>query len=341
MPASEALNETRLPRAVRIRSSKLDEQYGKGKRPDPADPSGTQATPPSQDAVPPSGPAEPPAAPAVPAAVPAASVADLVKENERLTQVNRSVTSRITIIAEERRAEKAAWKQERDQLLEQIRDLQAKQPPAEIALEKHFSPEQIEALGETQCRAMVVTAQRIAQESINEAVEAAVKPLREQQAATQQSATEDADQRYFARLAELVPNWREVNGSDEWKAWLAIEEGDTGVERDELLKRHHDNRDATKVAKLFTRYLNETAPQPPAPAPAPTPPVAPRSNGAQPSGDTPDHDTGNSKRLTAPSPKEISDFHKRAATKRPGQHGFVTDAERAEFESRLKLLSRR
>lgn len=336
MPASQALNETRLPRAVRIRSSKLDEQYGKGKSPNPADPTGQQAT----HEVPPDGPAEPPAAPAVPAAAPAAPAVDLAKEVDRLTQVNRSVTSRITIIAEERRAEKAAWKQERDQLLEQIRDLRAKQPPAEIDLGKHFTPEQIEALGETQCQAMVATAQRIAQESIDQAVEAAVKPLREQQAATKQSATEAADARYLAKLVELVPNWQEIDNSDGWQEWLAVEEGDTGVIRDDLLKKHHNDRNAEKVAKFFTRYINETTPAPVAPAPTAAPPVAPRSNGAQPSGETPPDRESNS-RLLPPSPKEISDFHKRAATKKPGQPGFVTDKERAEFEARLKLLSRR
>lgn len=334
MSASEALNETRLPRAVRIRSQRLDERYGKGKSPDPADPSGPQAT--AQPAVPPEAPAEPPAAVAAPVP-PAPPNVDLVKENERLRQVNSSVTSRITIIAEERRAEKAAWKQEREQLLEQIRGLQAKQPPAEIDLGKHFTPEQIEALGETQCMAMIATAQQIAQESINTAVEAAVKPLREEQAATKQATESDAQTRYFAELTGLVPNYVEIDSQQRWYDWLAVEEGDTGVTRDELLKRHHSNRDAVKVARFFQRFIAETSP---APAPAPVPPTAARGNGAQPAGDPPPRSDGSNKKLVPPTPKEVADFYKRAATKKPGQPGFVTVEERAEFEARQRLLSR-
>lgn len=339
MPASEALNDTRLPRAVRIRAEKLNAQYGKGKSPNPADPAATAAAP-----APTEGNAEPPVAPAAPVEAPlqpAAPAVDPAKtadqELARLRQVVSSVTGRITVITEERRAEKVAWKQEREQLLEQIRNLQAKQPPAEIDLGQHFTPGQIEALGETQCQAMVATAQRVAQESINQAVEAAVKPLREKQAATEQAAQTDADERYFAQLARLVPTYVEIDGQDAWHAWLAIEEGDTGISRQDLLTRHHTNRDAVKVAKFFTRFITETTPAPP--APPPQPPVAPRGSGAQPAGDRIPNDGGDRK-LLPPTPKEINEFYVRAATKRAGQPGFVTDKERAEFEARLKLLSR-
>jgi hypothetical protein len=327
MPASEALNETRLPRAVRAQAERLKERYSKGKSPDLADPTGPQAeTPPEVPAGPPATPAVAPVPPAPP---------DLANEIERLRQAHASVVGRLNVVAEERRTEKLAWKQERDQLLEQIRDLRAKQPPAEIDLGKHFTPEQIEALGETQCMAMVATAQRVAQESIDTAVEAAVKPLREKQAATEQATESDADQRYFARLQALVPNWAEINVLPAWLEWLTVEEGDSGIERDALLKKFHDQRNAEKVGKFFQRYLAETAP-----APTPVPPTAARGSGAQPAGDPPPRSDGGNNRLLPPTPKEVSDFYKRAATKKPGQHGFVTDKERAEFEARQRLLSR-
>ena len=41
-----------------------------------------------------------------------------------------------------------------------------------------------------------------------------------------------------------------------------------------------------------------------------------------------------------PTQAEIKDFYKRSATKKPGDVGFVTDKERAEFEARLKLPRR-
>lgn len=340
MPASEALNDVRLPRAVRIRAEKLNAQYGRGSSPNPAEPAVTAAP-----QAPTEGNAEPPAPTAAPVEAPpkpAAPAVDPVKvadpELDRLRQTVSSVTGKITAIAEERRAEKAAWKQEREQLLEQIRSLQAKQPPAEIDLGQHFSPSQIEALGETQCQAMVATAQRIAQESINQAVEAAVKPLREEQAATKQTAQEDADERYFTQLAQLVPAYVEIDGRAEWHAWLATEEGDTGISRQDLLTKHHTSRNAAKVAKFFDRFITETTPAPP--APPPQPPVAPRGSGAQPAGDRTPSGVEGDRKLLPPTPKEISEFYVRASTKRPGMPGFVTDKERAEFEARLRLLSR-
>ena len=41
-----------------------------------------------------------------------------------------------------------------------------------------------------------------------------------------------------------------------------------------------------------------------------------------------------------PDPGRDQDFYKRSATKKPGDVGFVTDKERAEFEARLKLPRR-
>lgn len=340
MPASEATNEVRLPRAVRIRAEKLNAQYGQGKSLNPADPPVAVAQP-----APTEGAAEPPAAavePAVAPLQPAVPAVDPSKDAQRelaeLRHGFNTIKGRLATIAEERRAEKAAWHQEREQLLEQVRDLRAKQPPAAIDLGKHFTPEQIEALGETQCHAIAAAAQRIAQERVNEAVEAAVQPLREKQAATEQATVSDAEQRYFAHLAQLVPNYVEIDGQETWHAWLAAEEGDTGVSRQELLTKHHTNRDAVKVARFFSRFLTETAPA--APAPPPKPPVAPRGNGAQPNGDRAPNDAGGDRKLLPPTPKEISEFYVRASTKRPGMPGFVTDKERTEFEARLRLMSR-
>lgn len=341
MPASEATNETRLPRAVRIRAEKLNAQYGRGQSPNPADPAATAApeAPTEGAAEPPAATVEPtvaPSPPATPAADPSKDA--LQRELAELRHGFSTIKGRLATIAEERRAEKAAWQQEREQLLERIRDLQAKQPPAAVDLGKHFTPEQIEALGETQCHAIAAAAQRIAQERINEAVEAAVQPLREKQAAVEQATQSDAEQRYFAQLGQLIPNYAEIDGQSEWHAWLAVEEGDTGISRQDLLTRHHTNRDAAKVAKFFSRFIAETAPPPP--APTPKPPVAPRGSGAQPAGDRTPSDAGDGRKLLPPTPKEISEFYVRASTKRPGMPGFVTDKERAEFEARLRLLSR-
>jgi len=336
MPASTAPNDTRLPRAVRMHSSRLDERYGsKGKSPNPADPSGPAETPPTGAANPSAStpPVDlPPAEPASP------TIADLQKQVSELEQKNRSLGGRLNAQAEERRTERAGFQQKLTELQEQIRNLQTKQPPAEIDLSAHFTAEEIEVLGKTQCTAMIATARRIAQENIDAAVEAAVKPLREKQAATEQSAADSDDERYFAELLALVPDWDAINKSDGWLEWLEQVDEGTGIQLQKILNNHHTLRNAKQVAKVFKRYLKEAAPAPS--VPTPVPPVAARSNGAQPNGDPPPNAQVPG-RLAPPTPKEIQEFHRRSAVKRPGQQGYVTDMERVEFEARMKLLYQR
>jgi hypothetical protein len=333
MAPDATLNTTRLPRAVLRKSTKLDEQYGKkDRRQDPADPTGAapQATeaPPTENAAPPVTTAPPvdlaPTAPVLP------TIQDLLRQIGDLEQKNRSITGRLAAIAEERRTEKALHRQEMTKLQEQVRDLKAVQPQAPVDLTKHFTADEIETLGEAKCQAMIATAQKVAQDSAQEAL----KPIREQQVADAQAKEDDAQERYIAKLLELVPDCLVIDKDQAWLEWLAETDDDTGEQRQVTLDRHNGRRDAPRVARMFKAYQATLQPVTP-PAPPPTPPVAPRGKGAQPTGDVPSNRQPNTGATGRPSPKEIADFYKRAATKRIGQPGYVTDQERAEFERRL------
>jgi len=136
-------------------------------------------------------------------------------------------------------------------------------------------------------------------------------------------------------VEEAVPNYRVLDKDEGWLTWLDEEDAATGLVRQEILTRHCARLDAPKVVKMFQAYLAQAAAAAPQ---VPEPPIAPSGSGAT-GGDTPPQlprgaGTG------YPTQAEIKDFFKRSATKKPGDVGFVTDKERAEFEARLRLPRR-
>ena len=93
--------------------------------------------------------------------------------------------------------------------------------------------------------------------------------------------------------------------------------------RQEILNAHAGAQNAAKVASMFKRYLKESKPK------APEPPIAPHgtaTNAGGSSNDAPAQAQG------APNRAEIKDYYRRAAL------GKVSDAERVQFEARLKSM---
>lgn len=86
------------------------------------------------------------------------------------------------------------------------------------------------------------------------------------------------EERFHADLAEMVPDWREVNASDEWKGFLLEVEPFVGVDRNTLLQDAYAKRDAGRVASFFAAFKSrQPAPQPAVVAaePAPVKPIVP------------------------------------------------------------------
>ena len=320
MQASQAKDSTvTLPRAVLRRSAAIEARIAARSEPktEPADPNAPPVDPSAQAAIP-SEPA-PPAEPAAPAADP--------RENDPAYWRQRFNVTAGVLNAErnQRKGDATEFNRKLTELQEQVRTLQAAATPSETKLDlgQFFTPEQIEQFGEEQCEAMAKAANASAQAAVKQAIEAEVKPLREAQERTKTQTIEDQKQAFTDKLAELVPNYAEIDVAEDWLAWLAQEDEATGLERQGILNSHIASLNAVKVAKVFTDFLKTKAPKP-------VPPVVGKGNGAGPSGDAPPVVPA---ALKAPTDAEVKAFYKRAAI----MQGRMPESERLEFEARMKL----
>lgn len=315
--ASQALNETRLPRAVLKRSAAIQARLDAQKAESEA-----SAADPNAPPAPPSAEAAPPVAPTPPA--PATDP----RENDPAYWKQRfNVTAGVLRVErDERAAEAADFNRRIAELEDQIRNLQATTPPAPAAVDATtiLTQEQIETLGTEEAQAVVDAALKVARETAQKAIEAEVKPLRDARARDAADAQRARDNAFLEKLYELAPD---LDDKDEnWLAWLAQEDEATGLQRQAILTQHVAKRDAVKAAKMHAQWKASTA----APAP-PAPPVSPSGSGAAPAG----IDLKQPRLLTPATNAEVREFSKRAAL------GKVTDAERKEFEARVKLRAGR
>lgn len=304
MTASQATNETRLPRPVLRMSEALREKFESKPAPavDPATPAAEAAT----------------------TAVEQPQAGDPRESDVGYWKQRFKVTEGV-LRAERERSQTAigALRQQVSDLQEQVRSLQAAKPTEEkIDITAYFTPDQIEQFGEEHCQAMAEAAQRASKKQVQEALEAELKPLKERRKAEDDDAVQDRQRRFYDALAAEVPDYLEIDQTDGWREWLAQEDPATGMVRQEVLNAHAGSQNAAKVAKMFKQYLKESKPK------TPEPPIAPHgtaTNAGGSSNDNPAPAQG------APNRVEIKDYYRRAAL------GKVSGAERASFEARLRL----
>jgi hypothetical protein len=67
-----------------------------------------------------------------------------------------------------------------------------------------------------------------------------------------------AREKMFAELDTNVKTWREVNVSSGFLDWLQQEDGFSGENRHELLKRAFERNETARVQRFFTAYLAES-----------------------------------------------------------------------------------
>jgi len=72
----------------------------------------------------------------------------------------------------------------------------------------------------------------------------------------QRLARGEANDVYTVLTAQL-PNWRDINNSDEWKSWLSLPDLYSGMIRDQLLKSAFASGDAGRVLNFFRGFLAE------------------------------------------------------------------------------------
>lgn len=319
--APAASNETRLPRAVLRRSRAIEARLAAQREPgDPA---------PAAQLEPPVTPDPKKVAPPVDPKTPAAAAQD-PRENDPLYWKHR-----FSVVSGVLRSERQEREEQVDGLHQQIAKLQGDLAEANAKTltspsssktdpGRYFTPEQIEQIGEEQATAVAAAADKAAQEAARQAVEqmnALVKPLQDRQAQDAQRNERSRKQEFTDQLAELVPDYTEIDTSEGWQAWLAEFSEELGEVRQDTLNRHVGRLNAPSVARMFNAYK--------ATLKTPEPPITPHGEGANTGGDPPPQPSAGA--LRPPTDAEVKDFYKRAAT------GKVLAQERVEFEARRKL----
>lgn len=304
MPAETSqVRERPLPGQIQRQQERIRAKLTPAPEPDPSPP-----TPPSSEA-----PVEPPVPPVH---KPTHPTADPRKSDPAYWEQRFKVTQGIlNQTREEHAAEVDAL---RAQVSELQKQLSEKSPAAtEIDLGQYFTPEQVEQLGEDQCRAMANTAAKAARAQAQALIDAEIAPLktaREDDAKRAKNAKLDA---FKERLAELVPDYTEIDKDQGWLDYLADVDDESGLVRQDILDVHIRRLSAKGVAQMFEAYKATKA----VPAP-PTPPSGSANSNVPPPPPAPS--------LGYPSKAEISAHYKRRALRQ------VSDAEHAAFEARLQ-----
>ncbi len=73
-------------------------------------------------------------------------------------------------------------------------------------------------------------------------------------------------ERMHVQLDSQVKDWRDINTSSEFLAWLETSDSFTGVPRSTLLRGAYDSGHSDRVIAIFNGYISDTAPATPVPA---------------------------------------------------------------------------
>lgn len=291
--------ETKLPRALVRKNAELMERFGGpvNQKPEPD---------PALGATAPNTPAE---SPTPPTADPRES--DPAYWKQRFTVTSGILRSE----REDRKTQVAAMNLRLTELTTELKSLRDNAPQAENDLGEFFTPEQIEEMGEDTARATYHAIKK----QVRTQVADALQPTRAAAEANENALKQDRVDGFKDKLVELVPDYADVDMSDEWKEWLAEEDAGSGIKRQLILDKHVATLNAARVAKMFQEFKKTQD--------RPTPPITPNGTGATSPGPLP-----KGVHLTPPTGAEIKDFYKRHALSK------VSPQEVAQFEERMALL---
>ena len=98
-----------------------------------------------------------------------------------------------------------------------------------------------------------------------------VKPVADTVASTAATMAKTEGDRYFETLDGKVNDWRTINNSPEFIAWLNTRDRYTGATKHQLLRDAFYKRDVERSATFFEDYLRETGAAPASNQPPPPP----------------------------------------------------------------------
>jgi len=237
-------------------------------------------------------PPQDPPAPAAAAPVPSFTVEELLTAPSPEKNASRDYWhQRANVIEGIRRREKLTADQRAEALQGQIQKLEQKlleaknaAPVAQPVLDvkKEFTPEDIELFGEERCMVMLRERQRAVQEASAQIESKFRAELDAQKAKNDDKAQQEANERhqkFLDALTGFVPTWQVVNKDPQWLEWLAQDDPQTGIPRQQLLNEHQRRGNARNVANLFDAFFKSLG-SVPTPPPAAVP-VADGAGGAQ------------------------------------------------------------
>lgn len=143
-------------------------------------------------------------------------------------------------------AENRDLRQKFDALTAQFESLksQANEPAQSL-----ISPEDREKYGDD----LLDVIKRTAQEQVA-AKDREIEDLKRRLDGVHQDTAKTAEVTFYDRLGELVPDWVSINGEDGFLKWLDEHDEFTGKTRQELLSEAENARDASRVARFFTKW---------------------------------------------------------------------------------------
>jgi hypothetical protein len=126
-------------------------------------------------------------------------------------------------------------------------------PPPQVAQklitsqeEEDFGPEMIDVM-------------RRAAKEVATPLLAEIENLRSQVGSTSATLTRTTRQGMLDGLDSAMPDWRDVNVNDEFKAWLALPDPFSGVRRMGLLQQAYDRNETSRVLAFFRSFVSELA----------------------------------------------------------------------------------
>jgi hypothetical protein len=183
------------------------------------------------------------------------------------------------------RAQEKARISEMTALKEQVAALMAAQQakPAEPQQPKQVDPRDVESFGadmiEMVQRYAAQTYQAIRDEFGTHAaqIDGRLKELENRITGVSSKTDTTLETQFYATLKQLVPDWREINASEAWLAWLAESDPVYGVPRQAALDSAHERGNVEHVASVFNMFKST---RPAKPSAALAAQVSPAGTGA-------------------------------------------------------------
>ena len=154
-----------------------------------------------------------------------------------------------------------------NQLAAELQQLKARPVEPPKAPEPVVSDKEKQEYGED----LIEVMQRVAAHSARQvAAEAAkvVEPVKRELEQVQAHQRMTAEELFFARLKEQVPDYQQVDARDDWKLWL-LQRAAPGVAftRQDALQAAYTNGDVGAMAELFNAFKSTLTPAPAVPSP--------------------------------------------------------------------------